>query len=660
VQTVGQQLIITAIPTLPALVFLVLVLAGRLLKENAQYVAILGVTVSLVFSVFALLFVAGIVPGGGVPIEFSVNWIDLGQGGSFPVGVYIDGLAAVMLVVVSFVSLMIQLYSGAFMEGDKRFAWFYAVLNLFTASMLGLVLAPNFIQLYVFWELVGLCSYLLVGHWFEKPSARDAAVKAFVVTRIGDAALFVGIIIFWATTGSTAFTDISEAAQAGFIGGSLFTTAVILVFIGAVGKSAQFPLHVWLPDAMEGPTPVSALIHAATMVAAGVYLVARTYDIFVQSPTAMLVVAYIGGFTALMAATMALVKKDIKRVIAYSTVSQLGYMMLGLGLGSYTAGIFHLYNHAFFKALLFLCAGSIIYAMDSYNLFDMGGLRRRMPITFGTMLIAGLSLSGIWPFAGFWSKDAIVASAYEEHYYLLFGMALLTVFLTAFYIFRAIFLAFTGEPRTEPAREAAESPGIMTGPMMILAFFAIVSGWVGIPEGFGIPVRDYFSEFVHPSEFAESTLGHTAHAFSFVLGGISVAVGLLGIGLAYTLYVARPEQAGELAARFSWLHTFLDKGWYFDALYGATFVRFAMWLGSATRGFDRNVIGGLVGGVGRGTLRTGGLLQRLQSGGVQNYALFILLSVLIIGVIVGAQYAALVVGLIALATIAAFAVGTRL
>jgi NADH-quinone oxidoreductase subunit L len=660
VQTVGQQLIITAIPTLPALVFLVLVLTGRLLKENAQYVAILGVTISLVFSVFALLFVAGIVPGGGTPIEFSVNWIDLGQGGSFPMGVYIDELAAVMLVVVSFVSLMIQLYSGAFMEGDKRFAWYYALLNLFTASMLGLVLAPNFIQLYIFWELVGLCSYLLVGHWFEKPSARDAAVKAFVVTRIGDAGLFVGIIIFWAATGSTAFTDISEAAQAGFIGGSLFTTAVILVFLGAVGKSAQFPLHVWLPDAMEGPTPVSALIHAATMVAAGVYLVARTYDIFVQSPTAMLVVAYIGGFTALMAATMALVKKDIKRVIAYSTVSQLGYMMLGLGLGSYTAGFFHLYNHAFFKALLFLCAGSIIYAMDSYNLFEMGGLRRRMPITFWTMLIAGLSLSGIFPFAGFWSKDAIVASAYDEHYYVLFGMALLTVFLTAFYIFRAIFLAFTGEPRTEPAREATESPGIMTGPMMILAFFAIVSGWVGIPEGFGLPVRDYFGEFVRPSEFAVSTLSLEEHAFSFVLGGISVVAGLLGIGLAYTLYVARPERAGELAARFSWLYTFLDKGWYFDALYGATFVRFAMWLGRTTRGFDRNVIGGLVGGVGRGTLGTGGLLQRLQSGAVQSYALFILLSVLIIGVIVGAQYAAIVVGVIALVTIAAFAVGTRL
>jgi NADH-quinone oxidoreductase subunit L len=660
VETVGQQLIITAIPALPALVFLVLALFGRVLGENAQYVAILGVTISLVFSFFALLFVAGIIPGGGAPIEFSKPWIDLGDGGVFSMGVLIDGLAAVMLVVVCFVSLMVQLYSGAFMEGDRRFSWFYAVINLFTASMLGLVLAPNFIQLYIFWELVGVCSYLLVGHWFEKASARDAAQKAFLVTRVGDAALFVGIIIFWSTTGSVGFEDISQAAQAGFVGGSLFTAAVVLVFVGAIGKSAQFPLHVWLPDAMEGPTPVSALIHAATMVAAGVYLVARTYDIFVQSPDAMLVVAYIGGFTALMAGTMALVKKDIKRVIAYSTVSQLGYMMLGLGIGSYTAGVFHLYNHAFFKALLFLCAGSIIYAMDSYNMFEMGGLRRRMPITFWAMVLGGLSLSGIFPFAGFWSKDAIVASAYEEHLYVLFAMALLTVFLTAFYIFRAIFVAFMGEPRTEAARNATESPGIMTGPMLILAFLSVVSGWVGIPEGFGLPIRDYFAAFVTPSDFATETLQLEEHAFSFLLGGVSVAVALLGIGVAYALYVQRPERSGALARRFAPVHTFLDKGWYFDALYGATFVRAASWLGRATLGFDRNVLGGLVGGVGRGAMGTGGLLQRLQGGGVQNYALFILLAVLVIGVIVGAQYAFLVVALVAVITIAAFAVGVKL
>jgi NADH-quinone oxidoreductase subunit L len=397
------------------------------------------------------------------------------------------------------------------------------------------------------------------------------------------------------------------------------------------------------------------------MVAAGVYLVARTYDIFVQSEQAMLVVAYVGGFTALMAATMALVKKDIKRVVAYSTVSQLGYMMLGLGIGSYTAGIFHLYNHAFFKALLFLCAGSIIHAMDSYNLFDMGGLRRRMPITFWAMVIAGLSLAGIFPFAGFWSKDAIVASTYDEHYYVLFGMALLTVFLTAFYIFRAIFLAFTGEPRTDGARAAAESPGIMIGPMVILAFLSVVSGWVGIPEGSGIPVHDYFAEFVVPSEFARETLGIEPHPFSLPMAAISVSAALVGIGLAYALYVQRPERAGELSRRFSGIYTFLDKGWYFDALYGATFVRAARYLGRLARGFDREIlVGGLTGGVGRLVSGFGELLRRLQTGGVQNYALFILLSVLIIGVIVGAQYAFLVFALIVLATAAAFAVGSRL
>ncbi|MGF1470495.1 MAG: NADH-quinone oxidoreductase subunit L [Rubrobacteraceae bacterium] len=666
-QTVGGQLIIAAIPVIPALVFVILTLFGRVLKENAQYVAIFGMVFVLVFSLTALASVAGLIGDGGT-ISFAVNWIDLGEAGSFPIGIYIDGLAAVMLVVVSFVSLMIQLYSGGFMEGDSRFAWYYAVLNLFTASMLGLVVASNFIELYVFWELVGLCSYLLIGHWFQKPSARDAAQKAFIVTRVGDAALFVGIIIFWSQTGTTSFTGISEAAQAGFIGGSLFATAVVLVFIGAIGKSAQFPLHVWLPDAMEGPTPVSALIHAATMVAAGVYLVARTYDIFVQSETAMLTVAYIGGFTALMAATMALVKKDIKRVIAYSTVSQLGYMMLALGIGAFSAGMFHLYNHAFFKALLFLGAGSIVYAMNSYSLDDMGGLRRRMPVTFWTMVIGGLSLSGIFPLSGFWSKDAIVASAFEEHFYVLFGMALLTVLLTAFYIFRAIFMAFTGEPRSEEARGAVDPPGIMTLPMILLAFLSIVGGWVGIPEGVGVPIPEYFKEFVAPSGFAAETLSATfgvePHGFNLGLAVLSLLFGAGGIGLAYLLYVQQPGRAASLAQRFSGLHAFLDNGWYFDSLYNATFVRAAMALGRATNIFDRRGLDRGVGGVGRGAQGIGEFLRRFQTGGVQNYALFILLSVLLIGVLVAAvgaaQYAILVVALIVVVTLVTFALGVRL
>jgi len=651
--TVGQQLIIAAIPGFPALSFLILALLGRYLRENAQFIAIIGLVFSLVFSSFSLAAVAGVTGEAG-PIDFAVNWIDLGESGSFQMGVYIDGLAAVMLVVVCFVSLMIQLYSGEFMRDDPRFAWYYAVLNLFTASMLGLVLAPNFIELYVFWELVGLCSYLLIGHWFERPAAAKAAQKAFIVTRIGDAALFVGIIMFWQATGTTSYEGISEAAQAGFIGGSFFATAVVLVFVGAIGKSAQFPLHVWLPDAMEGPTPVSALIHAATMVAAGVYLVARTYDIFVQSPGAMLVVAYIGGFTALMAATMALTKKDMKRVIAYSTVSQLGYMMLALGIGAFSASIFHLYNHAFFKALLFLGAGSIIYAMNSYNIFDMGGLRRRMPVTFWTMVIAGLSLAGIFPLSGFWSKDAIIASAFAEHYYVLFVVALLTVFLTAFYIFRAIFVAFTGEPRTEGAREAVEAPGIMTGPMVILAFFAVVSGLAGTP------LADYFAEIVSPSEFATEALALEPHEFNPPLAALSVLVAVGGIALAYALYVPKPERAVALARRFSGLYSFLDKGWYFDDLYDRVFVRPAMAIGRATREFDRRALGGLITGVGRGAGGLGERLRPLQSGGAQNYALFILVSMLILGVIVGAQYAFLVVALIAAVAIAAVAVGARL
>ncbi|TCJ19434.1 NADH-quinone oxidoreductase subunit L [Rubrobacter taiwanensis] len=646
----GQQLLILAIPVLPALAFFVLALFGRLIGENAQYVAVFVNATAFIFSCFALFLV--ITDG---PISFSVSWIDLGEGGSFSMGVLIDELAAVMIVVVTFVSLMINLYSGAFMEGDSRYAWYFAVLNLFTASMLGLVIAPNFIQLYVFWELVGLCSYLLIGHWFEKPAARDAAQKAFIVTRIGDAALLVGILIFWRATGTTSFAEISQAAQAGFIGGLLLTAALVLVFIGAVGKSAQFPLHVWLPDAMEGPTPVSALIHAATMVAAGVYLVARTYDIFVQSPAAMLIVAYIGGFTALMAATMALVKKDIKRIIAYSTVSQLGYMMMALGIGAYTAGFFHLYNHAFFKALLFLGAGSIIYAMTSYNIFDMGGLKRRMPITFWTMVIAGLSLAGIFPLAGFWSKDLIVAGAFEKHYYILFGMALVTVFLTAFYIFRAIFVAFLGEPRTEAARAAVDPPGVMTVPMVILAALSIGSGWIGTP------VADLFGGFVTPSEFAAGVLAIEEHAFSYALAALSVAVGLAGIALAYAMYAPGREHVAESAyRRFRPVHAFLDRRWYIDDLYNATFVRGAMALGVAVREFDRRGLDGAVTGLGRAVSWTGERLRPLQTGGVQNYALFIVISVLALAAVVLGDALILAAGLLVLIILGSIAVGVRL
>jgi NADH-quinone oxidoreductase subunit L len=328
-------------------------------------------------------------------------------------------------------------------------------------------------------------------------------------------------------------------------------------------------------------------------------------------------------------------------------------MMLALGIGAYTAGIFHLYNHAFFKALLFLGAGSIIYAMNSYNIFDMGGLRRRMPVTFWTMVIAGFSLAGIFPLSGFWSKDAIVVSAFADHFYVLFAMALITVFLTAFYIFRAIFVAFMGEPRSEAAREAVESPGIMTGPMAILAFFAIVSGLVGTS------LRDFFAEIVAPSEFASEALAVEPHEFNVTLAVVSVVVGLAGITLAYALYVPKPERAAALARRFSPIYTFLDNGWYFDALYNRIFVRPAMAVGIFARQFDRR-LGSFVTGVGRGAVGLGDRLRPLQGGGAQNYALFILVSVLLLGVIVGAQYAFLTVALIAVIALAAVALGARL
>ena len=636
-QTVGQQLIIAAIPGIPLLSFLALALFGRLLGEDAQYVAILGVTVSLVFSVFTLINVAGLFGFQGGPIEFSVDWIDLGPGGSISMGVYIDQWASVMLIIVCFVSLMVQLFSGGYMEGHPRFAWYFAVASIFTGSMLGLVVSPNFIQAYFFWELVGGTSYLIHGFYFEKPEATYAAQKAFIVNRVADAALFIGIIIFWRETGTTSFADIASAAQAGFIGSTTLTVALLLVFLGAAGKSAQFPLHVWLSNAMQGPTPLSALIHAAAMIVSGVYLISRTYDIFVQSPTAMLVVAYGGAFTAFMAATMALVQKDIKQIIAYSTISQLGYVMLGLGEGAFTAGVFHIYNHAFFKALLFLIAGSLGYALGGYKLADMGGLRRRMPITFWTFVIAALSLAGIFPFSGFWSKDAIVAAAFDEGRYVLFGLALVTVFLTAFYIFRGLFIAFLGEPRSEVARNAVESPGIMTTPMVLLAFLSIVSGWVGIPKGFGLPIKDFFGDFVQPSNFADSTLNAlnpTPHTFSFLMAAISVLFGLAGIGLAYLLAVRRPDLAAALGRRFSGVEAFLLNGWYFDAFYGAVFVRPAKALGRAVRGFDVKALGGFVGGIGGAVSWGGERLRVLQTGAVQNYALFILFSVLVAVVVV--------------------------
>src|SRR5881296_28161 len=448
--------------------FLGLTRDGSWSPRYSGYLTIAAIFVAFALSLWAL---DGAIDADGARVGFDGHkWVVVGEL-DVHIGITLDGLSAIMLVVVTSVSLLVQVYSQEYMRGDEGFNRYFACMSLFTASMLGLVLASNIVQLFVFWELVGLCSYLLIGFWFYKDSARRAATKAFLVTRVGDLGFLIAILIIFSETGKLGIGDIYEAAIAGAVGSTALTLFALGLFAGAAGKSAQFPLHVWLPDAMEGPTPVSALIHAATMVTAGVYLVARCTPLFVASPTAQLVVAIVGGFTALLAAFIAMTQHDLKRVLAYSTVSQLGYMFVAAGVGAFSAGIFHLVTHAFFKALLFLGAGSVIHALGGeQDLMAMGGMRRHTPITHATMLVAALAISGIFPFAGFFSKDEILASAWAAHRPGVFALALVTSGLTAFYMFRLIFLAFYGEERMgeQARRHLHESPPSMTAPLVAL------------------------------------------------------------------------------------------------------------------------------------------------------------------------------------------------
>ncbi len=481
--------------------------------QLSWYTAIGAIGASLLLSIWTLMEVSA--AEGHVLTMPNYEWLAIGDT-VIRIGVTVDALAAVMLIVVTVVSLMVQVYSRAYMHGDGGYVRYFAFMSLFTASMLGLVLADNLLFLFLFWEGVGLCSYLLIGFWFHKPEAARAAMKAFVVTRLGDFGFLVAILLLYAKTGTFDIGELQHLALAGTLGGTVLTWAAIGVFSGAVGKSAQFPLHTWLPDAMEGPTPVSALIHAATMVAAGVYLVARLFPIFASDAMAITTVAVIGGFTAIFAATMGLVMNDIKRVLAYSTISQLGYMMLGLGVVGMAVsngiipvehglalgvavGIFHLFTHAFFKALLFLGAGSVSHATGTFDMRRMGGLRRAMPWTYFMFLIASLSLAGIWPLAGFWSKEGILTHA-QDSAPVLFYLAIITVFMTAFYMFRVIFLTFAGEYRgqVEEGHVPHESPLMMLLPMGVLAILAVVAGWLGVNEFLGGHSLGFFSALTHP------------------------------------------------------------------------------------------------------------------------------------------------------------------
>ena len=604
------------VPVFPLLAFLVLIAFGKQMKSTGTIVGTFGVLLSLILSLLILFERLGDVRDYRWD-EF--EWLKIGDA-SVRFGFEVTNLNALMLVVVTVVSVLVHLYSTSYMAKDERITIFYSYLSLFTFSMLSLVISPNLLQLYVFWELVGVCSFLLIGFWYQKPEARAAAKKAFIVTRIGDVGLFIAVLmLFWHVPGhSLDFPSIHNAFQGTpDISPGIITCIGILIFVGAAGKSGQFPLHVWLPDAMEGPTPISALIHAATMVAAGVYLVARTYDIFLASDTALLVVLIVGAFTAIFAATIGLAQNDIKRILAYSTVSQLGYMMMAMGLGTwmaYTAGIFHLFTHAFFKALLFLGAGSVIHAVHTQNIHEMGGVGRRMKLTAWTFAIGALALSGIVPLSGFWSKDAILAVAYHENK-LVFAVGLLGSFLTAFYMARLFMLVFTGKSRSEGAAHAHESSAAMTVPLAILAVLAVVAGFVFVPEA-----NSWLGDWLTDGKAGTESLEWTVML-------LSTAVALAGLGLGWWMY----RSAGERSqAEPTGLARVLNRKYYVDELYQLIIVTPLHKLAQLLQLVDDFIIDGAIRAVAAGVRGIGYVGRRVQNGQVQTYGLVTLLSIVVI------------------------------
>jgi len=618
---------------LPVLSLLIIALVLRPFFNNRPklggYVTIGAIGIGCALSLWVLAAVIG-APEHELEMP-NIQWLAIGDL-TISVGLIVDSLTAIMLVVVSGVSLMVQIFSQGYMEGDPGYHRYYAFMSLFTACMLGLVMADNLVLIFLFWEGVGLGSYLLIGFWFHKPSAANAAKKAFIVTRFGDLGFLAAILGLFVHTGTFDVEELHALAMSGALAGTTLTWIAMGIFAGAAGKSAQFPLHVWLPDAMEGPTPVSALIHAATMVAAGVFLVARFYPLFEASHTALMIVAIIGAVTAIFAASMGLVMNDIKRVLAYSTISQLGYMMLGLGTGGIAIGIFHLFNHAFFKALLFLGAGSVNHSTGTFDMKLMGGLRKAMPWTFATFLIGSLSLSGIWPFSGFWSKDEIVASAMNNP--VLFYLAMITVFMTAFYMFRAIFLTFYGEYQGGAPSEHGnhtshgphESTKVMVIPLVILAVLSIGSGWFNVTGGFGNFMGHGAS---HETQgFAGSFFGVLTHPIPL----ISLAVAILGIFVAYVIYSAKWISAEAIGRTFKPIYTLLYRKYWLDELYERIIVVKVLINGifNALGFFDSRVIDGAVNGLATTTSTASRTLRQAQTGQLQVYAMAIALGIIAI------------------------------
>jgi NADH-quinone oxidoreductase subunit L len=609
-----------------------------------KLVAFIGPAVvgaAFVVSLLSVMALAARAPHDRLFVQVLFPWI---QAGSFsaPAALQLDPLSSVMILVVTGVGFLIHVYSAGYMSHEKAFARYFVYLNLFTFAMLILVLGSNYLVMFVGWEGVGLCSYLLIGYWYEKKSASDAGKKAFIVNRIGDFGFILGMFLLFWTFGTLDYTQVFAKipllSANGVLTTEIATAITLLFFIGATGKSAQIPLYVWLPDAMEGPTPVSALIHAATMVTAGVYMVARSNALYLLSPVSMAVVAVVGAATAIFSATIGITQNDIKRVLAYSTVSQLGYMFLACGVGAFTAGIFHLMTHAFFKALLFLGSGSVIHALSGeQDMRKMGSLKKHLPITFTTMFVATLAIAGIPGLSGFFSKDEILWKAFSSGHGhpALWAVGALAAGITAFYMFRLIFMTFFGASRMEPhvEKHVHESPFSMTVPLMLLAVLSVAGGWIGIPEVLG--GHNYFEEWLAPvfAHGAAAAHGAAHHPVALEMGLMagSVAVALCGIGLAYYLYRARTEKPKKIAEAVPGLYDAVYNKYYVDEIYDIFIVRRivdgSVWL---WRAFDAAFIDGIVNGVASLVRGSGDRLRRVQTGVVGNYAFSLLLGAVII------------------------------
>jgi len=646
------------IPVLPYLAFFVIVFFGKKMPGKGAEVGIAAIAGSFLLSVLVFFTTIGRIASQGEHFqgyEKSLTWLKFGQGKTLELGVKIDGLTVVMLIVVTFVSLMVHIYSTAYMKGEVRYTFFFAALSLFTGSMLTLVLANNILQLLVGWEGVGVCSYFLIGHYWEEKPNSNAAIKAFLTTRLGDIGFMFGIFVLYFAAKSFNIGVITRAVQEGHVAKGTLTVAAVLLFAGAIGKSAQFPLHVWLPDAMAGPTPVSALIHAATMVVAGVYLVARMFQVFHGSPAALNEVAIIGAITMVGAALMALIQQDIKRVLAYSTISQLAYMIAGLGVGAYTGSVFHIWTHAWFKALLFLGAGSVIHAVGSNNMSDMGGLKDKMPITYRTYMIGGLALAGFPPLAGFFSKDELIAGAFEAGRggslvgSIVFIAMLLTAFLTALYVARMLALTFFGPPKYDPEKvHPHESPSAMTTPLILLSILTIVGGWVGIPGS-----ANLFGKWV--------SFGSEHSRFMPLIPIVSVLIAGAGFAVGWAIFRHGKTRYDIAGSPFAWAYRMLENKYYLDDIYMVGIVRplrdtvsrFAYWtnqkvidglvngagaaavaIGRSTyKNVDQTVIDGGITGLGVLANKAGSKMKFWQGGNLQGYAAVLFVG---IGAFVGA------------------------